>query len=120
MYFLRKEQRVKTNEEFSKVFKNGQSVANRQFVLYKLPKEGQGPFRLGLSVSKKVGNAVTRNQVKRYIREVFRLKEDSIEKNTDYVVIARKPAASMSFTEVEQSLLHVLRKARVLKKVKQT
>ncbi|MDT8863018.1 ribonuclease P protein component [Alkalihalobacillus sp. MEB130] len=117
---MKKEQRIKTNEEFSKVFKNGQSVANRQFVLYKLPKEGQGPFRLGLSVSKKVGNAVTRNRVKRYIREVFRLKAELLHSDADYVVIARNPAASMSSQEVEQSLLHVFRKARVLKKAKQT
>ncbi|GAE26201.1 ribonuclease P protein component [Halalkalibacter wakoensis JCM 9140] len=117
---MKKEQRIKTNEEFSNVFKNGQSVANRQFVLYKLPKEGQPFFRLGLSVSKRVGNAVTRNQVKRYIREVFRLKADMIERHADYVVIARKPAAEMTFSEVEQSLLHVMRKARVLKKMRQT
>jgi ribonuclease P protein component len=111
---LKKEQRIKKNDEFSQVFKKGHSVANRQFVLYILPKEGQASFRLGLSVSKKVGNAVTRNQIKRYIREVFRLKEDIIEKSADYVVIARKPAAAMSYHEVEQSLLHVLRKLRVL------
>ncbi len=112
---LKKEQRIKKNDEFTHVFKKGHSVANRQFVLYSLPKEGQASFRLGLSVSKKVGNAVTRNQVKRYIREVFRLKEEMIHRSADYVVIARKPAATMSFHEVEQSLLHVLRKARVLK-----
>ncbi|ARK32927.1 ribonuclease P protein component [Halalkalibacter krulwichiae] len=115
---MRKEQRIKSNDEFTEVFKKGQSVANRQFVLYKLPKEEQKHFRLGLSVSKKVGNAVTRNQVKRYIREVFRLKEDILFGGNDYIVIARKPAATMDFFEVEKSLLHVLKKARVLKRVK--
>jgi ribonuclease P protein component len=113
---MRKEQRIKKNEEFSQVFQKGSSVANRQFVLYALPKEGQDFFRLGLSVSKKVGNAVTRNQIKRYIREVFRLKEEVVLGGNDYIVIARKPAATMDFFEVEKSLLHVLKKARVLKK----
>ncbi|GAE34410.1 ribonuclease P protein component [Halalkalibacter akibai] len=113
---MKKEQRIKTNKEFSQVFNNGNSVANRQFVLYTLPKQGQDYFRLGLSVSKKVGNAVTRNQVKRYIREVFRLKEEVVLAGNDYIVIARKPAATMDFFEVEKSLLHVLKKARVLKK----
>lgn len=116
---MKKEQRIKTTEEFSQVFKKGHSVANRQFVLYALPKEGQVPFRLGLSVSKKVGNAVIRNQIKRYIREVFRLKEDILLGGHDYIVIARNPAATMDFFEVEKSLLHVLKKAHVLKKLKQ-
>lgn len=113
---LKKEQRIKKNEEFSKVFKQGHSVANRQFVLYVLPKEGQVAFRLGLSVSKKVGNAVTRNRIKRYIREVFQSQKDLLAANVDYVVIARKPASDMSLLEVEQSLLHVMRKARILNK----
>ncbi len=113
---MKKEQRIKKNEEFSQVFKQGHSVANRQFVLYVLPKEGQVIFRLGLSVSKRVGNAVTRNRVKRYIREVFHSQKDLLEANVDYVVIARKPAATMNLVEVEQSLLHVMRKARILKK----
>lgn len=112
---MKKEQRIKKNEEFSHVFKHGHSVANRQFVLYMLPKEGQANFRLGLSVSKRVGNAVTRNRLKRYIREVFQSKKDQLVASVDYVVIARKPAAEMRLSEVEQSLLHVMRKARAFK-----
>lgn len=113
---VKKEQRIKKNDEFSKVFKHGKSVANRQFVLYTLRKEGQDALRIGLSVSKKVGNAVTRNQIKRYIREVFRLNEESLAANVDYVVIARNPAAEMKFAEIEKSLFHILKKANVLNK----
>ncbi len=113
---LKKKQRIKKSKEFSYVFKQGHSVANRQFVLYICPKEGQGYFRLGLSINKRVGNAVTRNRVKRYIRETFQKMTDLLIESNDYVVIARKPTATMSYQEVEQSLLHVMRKARVLKK----
>ena len=59
---MRKEYRVKKNKEFQEAFKNGTSVANRQFVVYTLKKPDQKHFRIGLSVSKKIGNAVTRNQ----------------------------------------------------------
>ncbi len=113
---MKKKHRLKKNEEFSYVFNNGRSVANRQFVLYVCPKEGQAYFRLGLSVSKKIGKAVTRNRVKRLIREVFRELKDDIKSGYDYVVIARLPAATMNYAEVKSSLLHVMKKARIVKK----
>lgn len=52
---MRKRQRIKKNKEFQQVFKEGKSYANRQFVIYCLPKEGQKEFRIGLSVGKKSG-----------------------------------------------------------------
>ena len=78
---MKKRERIKKNKEFSYVFERGRSVANRQFVLYVCPKEGQTHFRLGLSVNKRIGNAVTRNRVKRYIREVFHEMRDFLEQN---------------------------------------
>lgn len=113
---MKKRQRVKKNDDFQKVFKKGKSFANRQFVIYFLEKEGQTEFRVGLSVSKKLGNAVTRNQIKRYIRQSIHELKDEVKQNMDYVIIARQPAATMDFHEVKQSLQHVLRIAKVLKK----
>lgn len=113
---MKKELRIKKNKDFQEAFKKGRSFANRQFVVYVLEKEGEAPFRIGLSVSKKLGNAVTRNQIKRYIRQaVFELK-DSLKTGMDYVIIARKPAAEMDFFEVKKSLTHVLKVGKVLKK----
>ncbi|KIL42888.1 ribonuclease P [Jeotgalibacillus alimentarius] len=112
---MRKEQRIKKNPEFQAVFKKGTSMANRQFVLYRLKKQDQTMFRLGLSVSKKVGNAVMRVQVKRYIRQVFLELSNELDPSYDYVVIARKPAADLNFHETKKSLTHVMKKARVLK-----
>ncbi|MBM0065390.1 ribonuclease P protein component [Alkalicoccobacillus gibsonii] len=110
---MRKEQRIKKNEEFSAVFNHGRSVANRQFVLYVLQKEEQEQFRLGLSVSKKVGNAVVRNRIKRLIRTVFQEKQEILLPHCDYVVIARKPTATMDYYEFHASLAHVMKKAGV-------
>lgn len=116
MFSMKKELRVKKNKEFQEAFQKGQSFANRQFVVYSLPKEGQEDFRIGLSVSKKVGNAVTRNQIKRYIRQaVFEL-SDQIVPGNDYVIIARKPAADMDFFEVKKSLTHVFKVGKVFKR----
>lgn len=115
---MKKEFRIKKNEEFSRVFNEGKSVANRQFVIYSLKKEGQNHFRLGLSVSKRVGNAVTRNRIKRIIREVFHEWKDDLKNEYDYVVIARKPTATMDYHEMKKSLHHVLKLARAFRSLK--
>lgn len=113
---MKKELRVKKNKDFQEAFKKGRSFANRQFVVYVLQKEGQTRFRIGLSVSKKLGNAVMRNQIKRYIRQaVFELK-DSMQQDLDYVIIARKPLVDMGFFELKKSLTHVLKVGKVLQK----
>nr|WP_295972440.1 ribonuclease P protein component [uncultured Bacillus sp.] len=115
---MRKEYRVKKNQDFQEIFKKGTSAANRQFVVYTLKKPEQHHFRIGLSVSKKIGNAVTRNQIKRYIRQAFLELEEQLHNDADYVIIARKPAAEMDFLEVKKSLIHVLKLAKALKREK--
>ncbi|SFA42704.1 ribonuclease P protein component [Parageobacillus thermantarcticus] len=113
---MKKKYRIKKNEEFQEVFQRGTSMANRQFVIYMLDRPGQPYFRIGLSVSKKLGKAVVRNRIKRYIRQVFLEMKDDILPGKDYVIIARIPAADMTYFEVKSSLLHVLRKAGALKR----
>jgi ribonuclease P protein component len=113
---MKKELRIKKNKDFQEAFNKGRSFANRQLVVYVLKKEEQTTFRIGLSVSKKLGNAVTRNQIKRYIRQaVFELK-DSMQQDLDYVIIARKPLVEMDFFEVKKSLMHVLKVGKVFQK----
>ncbi len=104
---MRKSYRVKTEKDFSRVFHQGQSKANRQFVLYFIEKE-QPHFRVGLSVGKKVGNAVTRNRVKRMIRQALTELKDQIQAEYDFILIARKPTAEMNQSEIKKSLIHVI------------
>ena len=112
---MNKDQRIKKNKEFQQIFKKGKSFANRQFIVYVL-KSDQPEFRLGLSVSKKVGNAVTRNRIKRYIRQTFLELKDDLLPNADYIIIARPQAATLDFHESKKSLEHVLKIARALPK----
>jgi ribonuclease P protein component len=114
---LKKEFRIKKNKEFQQAFKQGKSFANRQFIIYSLRVPGQTHFRIGLSVSKKIGNAVTRNQIKRYLRQAFFELKENIKEGHDYVLIARKPAAEMDFHEVKKSLIHLLKVAKVVNKL---
>lgn len=104
---------MKKNKEFQEIFKKGKSFANRQFVIYLLKRPEQQHFRIGLSVSKKLGNAVTRNQIKRYVRQAFHEMENDLRNDYDYIIIARKPVSEMNFFEIKKSLIHVLKLAKV-------
>ncbi|WP_096186089.1 ribonuclease P protein component [Evansella halocellulosilytica] len=116
---MKKENRLKKNEEFQIVFQRGTSVANRQFVVYQVEKKAQKDVRIGLSVSKKIGNAVTRNRIKRLIREVLRDLIPELKQNYDLIIIARKPVAEMNQHEVKKSINHVLNRAKLIKRVRQ-
>jgi ribonuclease P protein component len=113
---MKKTFRIKKNTEFQEVFKKGKSVANRQFVVYALKRNSHENFRFGLSVSKKIGNAVIRNQIKRYLRQTLLELQHQIHKDYELIIIARKPAATMKFVEVKSSMVHVLKLAKVLDK----
>ncbi|MFD3450512.1 ribonuclease P protein component [Microbacteriaceae bacterium 4G12] len=110
---MKKMNRIKKNEDFQTVFQNGISNANRQFVLYQLDKPNQPYFRIGLSVSKKIGNAVMRNRIKRMIRQVFTELKEAIDSEKDFVIIARKPCAEMEYEEFKKSLIHVLKRSGI-------
>src|SRR5690625_272717 len=100
---MKKEFRIKKNEEFQAVFKRGKSFANRQLVIYYIKKPKQAHFRAGISVGKKIGNAVTRNRIKRYLRTSFQELDGSIKNEYDYVVIARQPTKDMNFEGIKRS-----------------
>ena len=68
--------------------------------------------RLGMSVSRRVGNAVNRNRIKRCVREWYRMSGSKIPEGSDYVVIARGPAAELSGAEIEVALDELAKKAR--------
>ena len=97
---------LKKNQQFSHVYKNGKSYANRLLVMYIL-KNDSDQNRIGISVSKKVGNSVIRHRVKRLIKENYRLHEEIFNSGLDIVIIARQNAASADFVMLESAFLHL-------------
>ena len=108
---MKKNFRVKREKDFKEIFQYGTSFANRKFVVYQLENQ-QNHFRVGLSVSKKLGNAVVRNRIKRKIRHVLMQHQKQLVQ-ADFVVIARKGVEELDYHQVEQNLLHVLKIAKL-------
>jgi ribonuclease P protein component len=106
---LPKKHRLTDKRDFQRVFHHGHSFANRYLVLYYLKNRNSDVFRVGFSVSKKVGKAVVRNRVKRLLREAFRLDKERITEPYDFVVIARPSAAELTFEQIRQNVQHLLR-----------
>lgn len=97
---------LKKNRDFQNVYRNGRSYANRFLVMYILENH-TSCNRIGISVSKKVGNSVIRHHVTRLIRESYRLQEDVFNSGLDIVVIARARAAEASYWDIESALIHL-------------
>ncbi|QSX07579.1 ribonuclease P protein component [Alkalibacter rhizosphaerae] len=99
------------NRRFRVIYGKGASTANRNLVLYYL-ENGSDHHRLGITVSKKIGNSVTRNRVRRWIKESYRLNPLQREKGLDLVFIARKGCENLDYHTIEGSVKHLLRKIR--------
>ena len=97
---------LKKNNDFRNVYKCGRSYANKYLVMYVL-ENNMEINRLGISVSKKVGNSIVRHRVTRLVRESYRLHEDIFNSGLDIVVVARNSVSSVSYAEVESALLHL-------------
>lgn len=105
---MRFSESLKKNHQFRSVYKDGKSNANKYLIMY-IMENGLGINRVGISVSKKVGNSVVRHRVTRLIRESYRLHEDIFNSGLDIVIIARPGAAAVGYKEVESALLHLSR-----------
>lgn len=105
---------LKKNRDFKTVYNQGRSYANRYLVMYVMENHTDRN-RIGISVSKKVGNSVIRHHLTRLIRESYRLHEDMFNSGLDIVVIARNTAKDISYHEVESALLHLGGLHKILK-----
>ncbi|WP_099974101.1 MULTISPECIES: ribonuclease P protein component [Lactobacillaceae] len=112
---MRKSFRIKKESEFQNVYSNGESCANRNFVLYQIHNEGQKHFRVGISVGKKISlRAVGRNRIKRYIRQSLLELKPEIPNDTDFLIIARKGAFYLDMAETKKNIVHLLKLGKMI------
>ena len=108
---------IKKNSEFQKVYRNGKSYANKLLIMY-ISRSERPDTRIGISVSKKVGNSVVRHHIVRLVRESFRLHKDEIETGLDIAVVARQMAKESDFKKIESAYLHLCGLHNILRESK--
>ena len=111
---MKKEYRVKNSSEIEMIIKKRQSRGNRYFVLYKAENHEIPHFRYAVSVSKKFGNAVKRNQIKRRVREI--VANSNIMNHYDIFIVVKNDANSLNFAEIKTSLEGLMTKQNILRR----
>lgn len=108
---------IKKNQDFQAVYQSGKSYANKQLVMY-IKKTDNPDSRIGISVSKKVGNSIVRHRLVRLFRESFRLHLDELETGLDIVVVVRPAAKEAEYQTIERAFLHLCGLHNILKESK--
>lgn len=109
-------ERIKKNYLFKKVYTNGRYYAEKSLVLYIL-KNDDDINKVGYSVSKKIGNSVKRNRVKRLMKENFRKLSEDIKTGYFIVFTARVKSSEADYYDIEKEMINAIKRARLFKKM---
>lgn len=110
-----KKYRLRKNEDFKRVYKEGKNYYNKYLVMY-LRKNELGYSRIGYTITKKIGNSVKRNKIKRRLKEIMRENFDNIDGEYDIILIPKKNSANIDFKTLKSAVIHILKLSGILKK----
>ena len=111
--------KLRKNTEFRLVYRRGKSYANKLLVLYvfnnkkNINEENLHYNKVGISVSKKVGNSVVRSRSKRLIYESYRLNKENMMPGHDFIFIARNAINEKKYSDVEAAMINLFKKAGI-------
>ncbi len=103
---------LRKTEQFLHCYRKGRRCVNRYLVLY-VCGNGLGRNRIGVSVSKKVGNSVVRHRIRRLVKEVYRLSEQGFNSGLDLAVVARIDAKDADYRTIRSAFLHLASRAGI-------
>ncbi len=106
---IARRKRIRSGRDFREIYAEGRVVRNRQLVIYFRPSPA-AHSRVGLSVSRRHGNAVRRNRIKRILREVFRNATDRIPGPLDVILIPRRGPDAEIYAANRDAFIHLMRK----------
>ena len=106
---------VKENRDYNRIIKENRPFKYKDYVIY-IDKKELSIYRFGFSVGKKVGNAVTRNRVKRQIKEI--VSQNDYQNNFDCIIIVGKGILERNFNEMRDNLNFALKKLKLVKERK--
>ena len=110
---MKKAYRVKKSSEIEKIIKQRKSAGNKYFVIYKNENHEQSHFRFAVSVNKKFGHAVSRNKIKRQVREI--VSKLDIVNHVDIFIVVKNGANSLSFIEIKKSLEWLMKRQNIMR-----
>ncbi len=108
---MKKEFRVKKSSEIEMIIRTKKSVSNKHFVLYKRENHENTHFRFAVSVSKKYGNAVKRNKIKRQVREI--VSKIDITVTDDLFIVVKPKIPNLSYVELDASLRQLMARQKI-------
>ena len=111
--YMKNSESLKKTDDFRRVYRNGRSIANKDLVMY-VRDNGLAKNRIGIFVSKKVGNSVVRHHLTRLVREAYRLHEDQYCVGFDAVIVARVHARDCTYADIERAMMHLAEKHHLL------
>lgn len=115
-FSLKKHDKITKRPDYLRIGREGARLRTRNFiVLYS--KNSSGHSRLGITATKKIGNAVKRNRIKRLIREFFRLNRNRFKASTDFIFIAGKGSIHLGYKDVRDELLSALSRKGLLREL---
>ena len=106
---------VKENRDFNRIIKNNRPFKYKDYIIY-IDKREPSIYKFGFSVGKKVGNAVTRNRVKRQIKNI--VSQNDYQNDFDCIIIVGKGILSRNFSEMRENLNYALKKLKLVKERK--
>ena len=105
---MKKRDIVTKNQDFSKIIQNRKYMKNNLFIIY-YKENNLTNVRFGISVSKKIGNAVVRNKIKRQMKNIIDNNKNLFKKETDYIIIIRRGILDCTFHQIEENLINLLK-----------
>ena len=108
---MKKQNIVKKSDDFNRIIKKRQGKASKYFIINK-EKNKEEKTKFGITFTKHIGNAVTRNKLKRRIKDIIDKNETIYEKSTTYIIIAKKTTLELTYKELEKELIYLFNKIK--------